>query len=68
MVWASRWRGAAQLIGLVLNTAIGMGLSCNRIGAMTYALKARPHARASVQGSTRFIQMSMVRRPHPQRL
>ena len=27
---------------------------------MTYAMQARPHARASVQGSTRCVQMLMV--------
>ena len=36
---------AALVVGLGFNAVLGLGLQCNRIGTLTYALKARPHAR-----------------------
>ena len=36
---------AALVAGLACNAVLGLGLQCNRIGTLTYALKARPHAR-----------------------
>ena len=53
-------REVALVLGLIANALIGLGLSCNRVGATTYAMKARPHARASVAGATRFVQMMAV--------
>lgn len=53
-------RAWALLLALAANALIGAGLSCNRVGATTYGMKARPGARASLAGATRFAQMLMV--------
>jgi MFS family permease len=49
--------GAALLLALACNAAIGLGLAANRVAATSYAVKCRPHARASVSAAQRFLQM-----------